>query len=73
MEQHNHGMPACTMDGRCSPNPPRQRRDPEYEITKRYHIKFGNVKSQILTIGNTEVTPNLKLGDETIDPTSTWE
>ena len=30
-------------------------------------------KSQILTIGNTEVTPNFKLGDETIDPTTTYK
>ena len=41
------------------------------EIAKRYHIKFGKEKSQILTIGNTEVTLNLKLWNETIDPTTT--
>ena len=28
------------------------------EIAKRYHIKFGKEKSQILTIGNTEETSN---------------
>ena len=43
------------------------------EIAKRYHIKFGKEKSQILTIGNTEVTPNFKLGDETIDPTTNYK
>ena len=43
------------------------------EIAKRYHIKFGKEKSQILTIGNTEETPNFKLGDETIDPTTTYK
>ena len=43
------------------------------EIAKRYHIKFGKEKSQILTIGNTEETPNFKLRDETIDPTTTYK
>ena len=43
------------------------------EIAKRYHIKFGKEKSQTLTIGNTEETPNLKLGDEAIDPATTYK
>ena len=43
------------------------------EIAKRYHIKFGKEKSQILTIGNSEETPNLKLGNETVDPTTTYK
>ena len=43
------------------------------DIAKRYHIKFGKEKSQILTIGSEEPTPNLTLGDEEMDSTTTYK
>ena len=77
MEQHNHGIP--TMDSydvvliHHDKEEIQKMLDITDEIAKRYHIKFGKEKSQILTIGNTEETPNFKLGDETIDPTTTYK
>ena len=41
------------------------------DIAKRYHIKFGKEKSQILTIGNAAPPPNLKLGDDLLDQANT--
>ena len=43
------------------------------DIAKRYHIKFGKEKSQILTIGNEKPTPNLMLGDEAMDSITTYK
>ena len=43
------------------------------EMAKRFHIKFGKEKSQILTIKNSDVTPCLKIGDQTMDQTDTYK
>ena len=43
------------------------------DIAKRYHIKFGKNKSQVLTIGNSEIIPNLTLGDMQLDHTETYK
>ena len=43
------------------------------EMAKRFHIKFGKEKSQILTIQNNDVTPCLKIGDQTMDQTDTYK
>ncbi len=42
------------------------------EIAKRYHIKFGKAKSQILTIGKT-TGAKLHLGDMELDQTNTYK
>ena len=43
------------------------------DIAKRYHIKFGKEKGQILTIGNEEPRPNLIVGDKGMDSTTTYK
>ena len=45
------------------------------DIAKRYHIKFGKEKSQILTIGKNESTPQggAEIGDLTLDNTATYK
>ena len=43
------------------------------DIAKRYHIKFGKEKSQVLTIGKAARPPNLKLGDDPLDQANTYK
>ena len=37
-----------------------------------FHIKFGREKSQLLTIGNAEPPPEMKLGNDVLDNTDTY-
>ena len=43
------------------------------EIANRYHIKFGQDKSQILTIGNGDPTLKAKIGELTLENTNTYK
>ncbi len=43
------------------------------DISKRYHIKFGKEKSQILTIGKNTNEHQFKLGETTIDHTNNYK
>jgi hypothetical protein len=42
------------------------------DIAKRYHIKFGTEKSQVLTIGKPSEKNNFNLGNITLDNTDTY-
>ena len=42
------------------------------DIARRFHIKFGREKSQLLTIGNAEPPPEMKLGNDVLDKTDTY-
>ena len=42
------------------------------EISKRYHLKFGQEKSQTITIGKQPDTP-FKLGQMNLDNTTTYK
>ena len=43
------------------------------EIAKRYHIKFGKEKSQIITIGKSTINHNFHLGDQILDQTTNYK
>ena len=40
---------------------------------RRYHIKFGKEKSQVLTIGTTNMITTFNLGDIALDNTDTYK
>ena len=43
------------------------------ETAKRFHIKFGKDKSQIITIENNDITPILKICTQTMNQTDTYK
>ena len=43
------------------------------EMAKRFHIKFGKEKSQILTIKKPRYNPNLKIVDQTLGQTDAYK
>ena len=50
------------MDGRCVPNPPRQKQTPKMlditnHIAKKYHIEFGAAKCKVVRIGRGPKSP----------------
>ena len=42
------------------------------DIAKRFHIQFGKEKTQLLTIGNTAPSTELKLGNDVLVKTDTY-
>ena len=42
------------------------------DIAKRFHIQFGKEKTQLLTIGNTAPSTELKLGNDVLVRTDTY-
>ena len=64
------------MDGRCSINKNKNELQKMLDITdqiaKRYHIKFGQEKSQTITIGKTPETP-FKLGQMYLENVTTYK
>ena len=47
--------------------------DTTNEIAKRYRIKFGSEKSQILTINEKRGHTETKMGDQVLDQTETYK
>ena len=43
------------------------------DIAKRYHIKFGKEKSQIITIGKNVITTPTEIGELSLDNTNTYK